>query len=97
MPTKNTTGVMENFTAAIKRCIPLSSLPLSYQNHEDLACELALELSGTVSLVDKHEYDAMVRQVRQLHRYEQAITDGMLYSPLIELQPVVVADPFKLD
>jgi len=92
---KNTEGVLELFVAAVKRVIPTESLPNHCTDHEDLACELVIELSGSVCMVEKHEFDKMVQQLRQLRRYEEAITKGMLYSPLDKFQPYVIPDPFK--
>lgn len=82
---RNSDDVMNNIIKAVERCIPASSLPMNIIDHEDLASELVIELSGTVCLVDKREYDLMVRRLRQLRRYEEAIHNGMLTSPLINL------------
>lgn len=97
MTDKNTKGILKKVTEAVYRCIPFSSLPMSYHDHEDLACELVIELSASVCLVDKDEFDKMLKRLRQLRRYEQAIIDGMLYSPLADLSVYVIPDPFKLD
>lgn len=91
----NSDGVMENFVKAVERCIPKTSLPMNTISHEDLACELVIELSGTVCLVDKKVYDNMIRQLEQLRRYELAIINGRLASPFADLQPYVIPDPFK--
>jgi hypothetical protein len=40
---------MENLIEALKRCIPVSSLPMSYDNHEALAAELILELNEFIT------------------------------------------------
>lgn len=79
---KNTKDVLDRFTEVVERCIPKTCLPMSYADHQDLACAMVIDLAGSVCLVDKGEYNKMVRRLQQLDRYEQAIFHGVLYSPL---------------
>ena len=84
---KNTQDVLDRFVEAVERCVPKTCLPMSYGDHQDLACAIVIELAGTVCLVDKGEFDKMVRRLAQLNRYEEAIFKGLLYSPLQGLLP----------
>lgn len=70
-------AVSDDLVSALKRVIPTSSLPLNYPDHERLADELVLELSGTVVMLDKREYDLYLRRLRQIERAEEAITKGL--------------------
>ena len=70
-------GVFENLEAALKRVIPVSSLPMNYPNHTKLTEELVLELSGSVVMLEKGEYDKHCRRMAQVHKHEQAVIKGI--------------------
>lgn len=51
----------------LKRCIPVTCLPMNYADYDSLAMAIVLELAGKAALVDVNEY----RQVTdRLARYE---------------------------
>ncbi len=64
---------LKELEAALKRCIPYSSLPMNYPNHATLAAELVLELGDSLVLMSKREYDSWVRRMAQVQRAEKAI------------------------
>lgn len=70
-------AVFEDLEAALKRVIPVSSLPMNYATHEVLAHELVQELSGTVVMLEKKEYDKHCRRMAQVRRAEEAIIKGV--------------------
>jgi hypothetical protein len=71
-------GVFEQLEEALKRVVPVSSLPMNYPDHSRLAAELVLELSGSVVMLEKGEYDNHCRRMAQVHRHEQAVIDGVI-------------------
>lgn len=70
-------GVFEDLEAALKRVIPTSSLPMNYATHSVLAHELVLELSGTVVMLDKKQYDRHLRRMANVRRAEESIKKGL--------------------